>query len=175
MKKIILLIVLLVSFFGFSQDAKYGVRAGYNISNLDFDGTPILKNMHRNGFMIGFFAEYDLSKTILFAPELQFSAEGAKHDALKLDYLQVPALFKFQISNKIALAVGPQVSLKVHKFEDGIKNFAYSGVGGIEYSLSYQLFLDARYTYGFSNIFDENLIDAKAINTNIQLGFGFKF
>jgi len=176
MKKTILLLVLLcISFYGFSQDAKYGVRIGYNISNLDFDDVPIDQNKHRNGFAIGFFGEYGLSKTVSLAPELQFSAEGAKHESLKLDYLQLPVLFKFRVSEKFAIGVGPQVSLKVHEFEDGINNFSYSGVGSVEFKISHSLFADARYSYGFRNIFDENLVDADAINTNIQLGFGFKF
>jgi opacity protein-like surface antigen len=175
MKKTILLFVLLcVSFYGFSQDAKYGVRTGYNISNLDFDGAPINENKHRNGFMIGFFGEYFLSKTIALAPELQFSAEGAKREAFKLDYIQLPVMFKFRISERFALAAGPQAGVKVHKTEDGIKNFAYSGVAGVEIKISHQFFADARYTYGFTNIF-EDYIPAEAINTNIQLGFGFKF
>ena len=176
MKKIILLIVLLcISFYGFSQGTKYGVRAGLNISNLDFDDAPFHDNMHRNGFMIGFFGEYGLSKTVSLMPEIQFSAEGAKHESLRLDYLQLPVLFKFRLSDKIAAGLGPQVSLKVHEFEDGINNFAYSGVAGVEVKLSYSLFVDARYTYGFRNVFDEDLINAKAINTNFQFGFGFKF
>jgi len=175
MKNTILFIALFcMSFYGFSQDTKYGVRAGLNISNLDFKDSPYNNNDHRNGFMIGFFGEFGLSKTVSIMPELQFSAEGAKREALRLDYLQVPVLFKFKLSEKIALGAGPQAGLKVHKTGDGIKNFAYSGVAGVEVKISHTLFVDARYTYGFSNIF-EDYINAEAINTNIQFGLGFKF
>lgn len=175
MKKALLLAVLLsVSFYGFSQGTKYGVRAGYNISNLGFEDSPTIENKHRNGFMIGFFGEYGLSKGVALMPEIQFSSEGAKDEALRLDYIQVPVFFKFRLSEKFHFGVGPQVGIKVHEYEDGIRNFAYSGVGGLEIKLSHVLFLDARYTVGLSNILDEHL-NNEAKNSNIQLGLGYKF
>jgi opacity protein-like surface antigen len=175
MKKILLFVLVIgYSFHGYSQDAKYGVRAGINISNLDFDGTSFPDNVHRNGFVFGFFAEYSLSNKVSVSPELQFSAEGAKPEPLQLDYIQMPILFNFKLGPKLFFDVGPQVSLKINKVDDGIRNFAYSGVGGFSYNVTPMIFVDARYIYGFSNIFDEDL-GVKAINTNIQFGVGYKF
>lgn len=201
MKKAFLFIILLnFSFYGFSQDeepkkeeikeekqineteskgsaikaVKYGVRGGLNVSNLDFDELPTMTNKHRNSFYIGFFAEMALSKTVSLMPEIQFSPEGAKAEVLHLDYIQAPILIKFRLSEKIKFGLGPQVGLKVHKEDDGVKNFAYSGVAGVEYKISYMLFADVRYTYGISNVFDDNL-SISAQNTNIQLGIGYKF
>ncbi len=197
MKKLLLVTVLLgFSFCGFSQDENsnkakdsvavkskgfafqgvmYGVRGGYNISNLDFKtSTQNITNKHRNSIYIGFFANIGLSKTVSIVPEIQFSAEGANEETLHLDYIQAPIFFRFRLSEKVHIGAGPQVGLKVHKYEDGIKNFAYSGVGGLEYKLSHVLFADVRYTYGFSNIFDEKL-NAEARNSNIQIGIGYKF
>ena len=195
MKRLLLTILLGFSFYGFSQETepkevkttetednstftfqgvKYGVRGGYNISNLDFDGTPTMENKHRNSIFIGFFGEIGLSKVFSIAPELQFSAEGASAEVLHLDYIQAPIFFKFRLSEKIRAGLAPQVSLKVHKYEDGVKNLAYSGVAGVEYKISYMLFADLRYTYGLSNIFDNDL-GVKAKNTNIQIGVGYKF
>jgi opacity protein-like surface antigen len=175
MKKILLLVLVLgCSLYGFSQDAKYGVRAGLNISNLDFDGESFPDNIHRNGFFIGFLAEFALSNKVSLSPELQFSAEGAKEEPLNLDYIQAPILFSFKLSPKLFFEVGPQVGLKINKVDDGIRNFAYSGVGGFSYNITPMIFVDARYTYGFSNIFDDN-IGATAKNTNMQIGVGYKF
>ena len=175
MKKLLLFILVIgYSFYGFSQDVKYGVRAGLNISNLDFDGTPFSDNKHRNGFIIGFFGEYSLSNSVSVTPELQFSAEGAKQEPLQLDYIQMPVLFNFKLSPKMYFNVGPQVGLKINKVDDGINNFAYSGVGGFSYNITPMIFVDARYTYGFRNIFNDYL-GIKATNTNIQFGVGYKF
>lgn len=197
MKRILLLTILFgFSFYGFSQDTKpdkvkdsvkaepkstafrgviYGVRGGFNISNLDFDTAVANQvNKHRNSMFVGFFANIGLSNTVSLMPEIQFSAEGANDEKLHLDYIQAPIFIRFRLSEKIHIGAGPQVSLKVHKVDDGVKTFAYSGVGGIEYKLSHMLFADLRYTYGFSNIFDDHL-DVEAKNTNIQIGVGYKF
>ena len=196
MKKLLLLTLLLgFSFYGFSQDNNssqaqdstkvepkgtafkgimYGVRGGYNISNLDFKTAPNMANKHRNSIYVGFFANISLSNTVSLVPEIQFSAEGANEETLHLDYIQAPVLLRFRLSEKIHIAAGPQVGLKVHKYEDGVKNFAYSGVGGLEYKLSHLLFAEVRYTYGFSNIFDDKL-NVEAKNSNIQIGIGYKF
>lgn len=196
MKKLLLLTVLLgFSLYGFSQEnnpnqvqdstkaeskgtafkgVMYGIRGGYNISNLDFKAAPNMANKHRNSIYIGFFANIGLSNTLSLVPEIQFSAEGANDEKLHLDYIQAPVLLRFRLSEKVHIAAGPQVGLKVHKVDDGVKNMAYSGVGGIEYKISHLLFADLRYTYGFSNIFDDHL-NMEAKNTNIQLGIGYKF
>ncbi|HIC32806.1 porin family protein [Mesoflavibacter sp. CH_XMU1404-2] len=174
-KTILFLTLILASFYGFSQNSVYGVRAGVNISDLDFedqfDDTP---HTHRNGFMIGFFGEYKLSNLIDIAPEIQFSAEGSKEEELRINYIQLPVLFKFNLSNDFALAVGPQASLKAHEYDDGVKNFTFSGVAGIDYMITDEFFLDFRYKYGLQNLIDdEQGIEIKG-NT-MQIGFGVKF
>lgn len=174
MKKLLLLACLVFSFFGNAQDVKYGVRGGYNISNLDFNTTPPSTNKHRNSIFIGFFGDVRLSKTLSLVPELQFSAEGAKVEVWHLDYIQAPILFKFRLSEKLRFGLGPQVGLKINKVDDAAKNMAYSGVAGFEYKINHMLFADLRYTYGITNVFDDYL-PYEAKNTNIQIGVGYKF
>jgi opacity protein-like surface antigen len=176
-KTILLLTFVLASFYGFSQDALYGVRAGYNISNLDFDPeVPTgVENAHRNGFFIGFFGEYSLSKSFSFAPEVQFSAEGAKDQELRINYIQVPLFFKYKIGQSLSIGVGPQASLKGHSYEDGLQNLGFSALGGLEYMISDEFFIDFRYSYGLTNVFDDNAIGLEAKNTNMQIGLGVKF
>lgn len=175
MKKTLLFTILVTSFiYGFSQDVKYGIRGGLNISNLDFKDTPVIKHEHRSSIYIGFFATIGLSKTVSLMPELQFSAEGGKEEVSHLDYIQAPIFFRFRLSEKVYVGAGPQIGLKVPKEDDNMETLAFSGVTGIEYKLTHMLFADLRYTYGFTNVFDDNLgITAK--NRNIQLGIGYKF
>ncbi len=198
MKKIILCTLLLVfSVYGFSQEptidstqvstkqkkegfvfkgVKYGVRGGYNISNLDFEegSSTSLANKHRNSFYFGFFAYIGLTKTVSLVPELQFSSEGANDERLHLDYIQAPLLLRVRLNNKFHLTGGGQIGLKVHKVDDGIKTFAYSAVGGLEYRINHVLFADARYTYGLTNVFDDHT-GLSGKNSNIQIGIGYKF
>lgn len=175
MKKILLLIVILTcSFHSFSQDGGiYGVRAGLNISNLDFEPAPGFDNKHRNGFAFGFFAEFEFGEKLSLMPELQFSSEGAKEESLRLDYIQAPILLRYKIGDKFLAGIGPTIGVKVHEENDGFKNFALSGTVGVEYAVTYSFFIDARYTYGFTNVIDKDaLFEAK--NTNIQIGIGYK-
>lgn len=175
MKKLAVLAILLsLSFQGFSQSGTYGVRAGYTISNLDFKEIPTFENRHRNSFYIGFFGDFRLSNTVSIVPELQFSPEGANDENLHLDLLQMPILFKFRLNERWKLGLGPQVALKSHKTGDNMKNFHYSGAAGAEFKINQMFFVDLRYNYGFSNIFDDNL-SLEAKNTNIQLGIGYQF
>ena len=176
MKKIVLIAAFaMFSIYGFSQNALYGVRAGVNISNLDFEPTTgSFENMHRNGFAIGFFAEYNLCTNLSLAPEIQFSAEGAKEENIRIDYIQMPIFFKYKIGESLSIGLGPQVSLKGHDYEDGLRNLGFSGLAGLEYMISDEFFLDFRYSYGLTNIFDDET-NLEAINTNIQIVFGVKF
>ncbi|WP_298555759.1 outer membrane beta-barrel protein [uncultured Algibacter sp.] len=201
MKKLLLLTILFCfSFHGFSQDdkliksskkaqdtvkvkekwsassgIKYGVRAGYTISHLDFqENAPISENKHRNSIYIGFLANIGLSRTLSVVPEIQFSGEGAREEELQLDYIQMPILFRFRFSEKFHAGIGPQIGLKVHKTDDGMKNLGYSTVIGADYKINYAIFVDVRYNYGISNVFDE-VSGIVAKNRNIQLGIGYKF
>lgn len=173
-KTVLFLAFIIVTSITFAQNASYGVRVGYNISNLDFEPDPTFDNTHRNGFAIGFFGEYDLSASIGLAPEIQFSAEGGKDRDLRVDYIQMPILLKFRVGDKLSVGAGPLVGVKVHEFEDGYRNFGFSGVGALEFMITDEIFIDARYHYGVTNILDDNPAGLEAKNTNIQLGIGIK-
>jgi len=161
------------SFYGVSQNL-FGLRSGINVSNLDFKDDPILANSHRNGFFIGFLAEYKVSNNFLISPELQFSAEGAKLEQIRVDYIQAPIIFKCFLDNVVAFGVGPVFGIKTYKFEDRLTNLAFSGIGSIEYRITPEFFIDYRYSYGLTNIFDKEL-NVEAKNNNMQFGLGIKF
>jgi hypothetical protein len=123
---------------------------------------------------IGGFVEFIPSESFSIITELQYSAEGGgKDESLRVSSIQLPILFRLHLGSYFSVGVGPQVGLKTWSYEDGFKNFAYSGVAGIEYMLGDILFLDARYTYGLSNILD-NSSSFEARNTTIQIGIGIK-
>jgi opacity protein-like surface antigen len=174
MKKTLLLFAFIISStYSFSQGGMYGVRAGLNMSNLDFKPDPNFENTHRNGFAIGFFGEYDLSETIAIAPEIQFSAEGGKSQDLRIDYIQLPILMKYRFSDRFLVGAGPMAGVKVWEYEDGYANFAFSVLGGVEFLITEYIFIDARYSYGLTNVMDnDSTLEAK--NSNIQIAVGIK-
>lgn len=173
-KQLLLLAFVIMASVSYAQNAMYGVRAGINVSNLDFEPDATFDNLHRNGFAIGFFGEYSLSSSISLAPEIQFSAEGAKDRNLRVDYIQAPILLKFKLGDRMSLGAGPLIGVKVHEFEDGYRNFGFSGVGAIEFMITDEFFIDARYHYGVTNILDDNPAGLEAKNSNIQIGIGVK-
>lgn len=158
----------------FSQEVSYGVRGGVNISNLDFDPDATFSNQHRNGFAFGGFVDYGITENFSALVEIQYSAEGAKADELRADYIQMPIMARFAIGDKFTLGVGPMVSLKTWENQDAFSTFTFSGIGGIEYMINDELFIDARVHYGLSNILDDEITDLEAQNTTFQFGFGIK-
>lgn len=158
MKKIFTLcLVLGLSTYSFSQDIKYGVHFATNISNMDYDVDGIRSNPHRNGFVFGAFVDFGLTESLAVMTELQYSPEGANLQYYKTDYLNLPVILNYSIFGDVKLGVGPQVGVKVHKNNDGFKNFVFSGVGFAEYMISDEFGVDFRYLYGISNVFDDEL------------------
>lgn len=157
-----------------AQDIKYGVKGGMSISNMDYEGTPINRNEHRNGFVFGVFVEYGLTESLSIVPELQFSGEGSNKEGFRNDYLNLPVILKYTFFEKLGVGLGPQAGLKVNKKDDGFKNMVFSGVGYIEYQLTDEFAIDARYNYGFSNVFDDEPGFPEATNGVIQFGINYK-
>lgn len=170
------LTLLFIAFttLSFAQETSYGVRGGVNISNLDFDPDATFVNQHRNGFAFGGFVDYGVSDNFSVLVEIQYSAEGAKADELRADYIQLPIMARFAIGDKFTLGVGPMASLKTWENRDAFSTFTFSGIGGVEYMITDELFVDARVHYGLSNILDEEIDGLEAQNTTFQFGFGIK-
>ena len=174
MKKLLpILLLLFVTTFGFSQTVNYGIRAGYNISNLDFSPDPTFNNDHRNGFAFGGFIDYGLAEVTSLYAEIQWSAEGGKGEDIEADYLHLPIMLRLNLGN-LTVGAGPQASLKIWGSNDAFSTFAASGIAGLEYMITDELFLDARFAYTFTNILDEDLSTIEAKQTNIQFGIGIK-
>ncbi|WP_299117164.1 porin family protein [uncultured Winogradskyella sp.] len=175
MKKFLLAsIFILVTLIGSAQEIKYGVRGALNISNLDFDPDSTFENKHRNGFAFAGFVEFGFSEELSLHTELQWSAEGGKDESIRADYLHLPIMLKLSVSDRLSFGAGPQISLKTWKNNDAFSTFAFSGVVGAEYMITSELFVDARFSYGLSNILDEDFTDAEAKNHVMQFGFGIK-
>ena len=171
-----LLTSLLVCFTAIcmAQEVHYGVRGSLNVSNLDFDPDATFDNKHRNGFAFAGFVDFGLSEDVSLRTELQWSAEGGKDESIRADYIQMPVLLKLSASDRLSFMAGPQIALKTWKNNDGFATFAFSGVVGAEYMITDELFIDARFSYGVTNILDKDLTDLEAKNHVMQFGFGIK-
>lgn len=174
MKKVILTISAVLAFgFANAQDIKFGVKAGANFSNLTGDADDL--NLDgRTGFYVGGLADFAISEKFHVQPELLYSMEGAE-DA-EIDYLRIPIMAKYYVTEGFNLQAGPVVGFKVNADEDvdELTTSTDFGLGlGAAYELTSGLFFDARYNIGLSNISD---VDGFDVGTSaFQVGLGFRF
>jgi len=179
MKHILLAAIFIgITAFSFSQSSrkytKYGVRSGINVTNLDFEPGPLFENRHRNGFFFGGFVEVPLSDLMVLNTEIQWSAEGAKDEDLRADYINLPVQLRFAVDERWMIGIGPQVGLKTWEDRDGFTTWTFSGLGGVEYMFTDDLFLDVRAIYGFTDILDNDVTSLEATQFTIQFGIGIK-
>jgi opacity protein-like surface antigen len=180
-----------------SNSPCFGVKGGVNIANFMGDDAGSSKSFI--GFNVGLFAEFKLSQKLYIQPELLYSGQGAKEDltieginfdaTLKVNYINIPVMFKYYVVNDLSLEVGPYVgfltSAKV-KVESSFgsdtedaKDFFKStdfGIGiGFNYDVTQAIFLNARYSAGLAQIGDTDTDDNDVKNSVLQFGLGFRF
>lgn len=158
----------------FAQDAvKTGIKGGLNfaeISNGDIDT--------RTGFVIGGFAKFSIPNSpISIQPEALYSQQGGESDGnkIRLDYLQVPVLFKTALSESSTvepnLFAGPYAAIRLIAEQDGGAGGIFGGTsniegqteevdygfalgGGLDIEVGNSIFtLDARYNLGLADVF----------------------
>ncbi len=204
-----LLFVLTIVLFGFTniiaQNIKYGSKIGVNIANITGDETDDLNT--KTSLHAGAVAEIMISDKFSFQAELLYSAQGAKSDysetldditfhytSVKLEYINVPLLAKFYVTEGFSLEAGPQVGflitadLEFEKTDNGetesgekdildeIKGIDFGLDFGLAYKLESGIFLTARYNLGLTNINDiEGLDEFKNQNRVIQISAGYFF
>lgn len=167
MKKILVIGCLFISLASFGQTARFGIKAGANVSNFmggDFDA---VKKKALVGFHGGAYLKLSFLKFTL-QPELLVSTQGAKIDSVsggsydwKVTYVTVPVMLQFRMGLGFYVEAGPQFGFKVSDNIENqtIKNFANdldlsAAVGlGLRTKKS-GLGIGARYLLGLSKVGD---------------------
>ena len=67
-----------------------------------------------------------------------------------------------------------QYFYKSWKDRDLFSTASFSLVGGLEYMITDEFFIDARVSYGITNVIDQDLKKLEAKNHVLQFGFGMK-
>ncbi len=193
MKKISLSFLLLVV-IGVSAQAqgggfRFGVKAGANLNQLT---GQTFKDGYDLSYHAGVFAEIDITKRFGIQPELLWNQSSSTRATsfnaiyqtlptdLKLNYLSIPVLLRFNIGSLITLNAGPQFSILMNQSDNLIQNGqAAFKKGDLSLVAGAQLNLTALRIYGRYNVGLQDINDAanqeKWTNKQIQLGVGLRF
>jgi opacity protein-like surface antigen len=190
MKKVILISFAIFSFSCVSaQNVNFGLKAGVNFASINGDETDDLDS--KTSFHLGAVAEIELSEKLYFGPEILYSSQGAKlkydgfEDKINLNYVQVPLMIRYYITEGFNIEAGPQISFLIDSeyeddefnetidLKDDTKDFDYGLNLGLGYKLNNSMFLQGRYNLGLANILEDDTFENN--NTVIQLSFGYMF
>jgi len=194
MKKLFFAAIIAVFSMTSVNAQQFGVKAGVNFANMSGtyidkykDNDPDYETSGRTGFHFGAVVEFELSDQIYLQPEILYSTQGFKQSTKlgtktidftqKMDYLSIPVMFEYKISDEFSIQAGPQIAFLISsKFDwsedmndlfndDGFEadldkrlektsNGMDFGINfGAEYTMDTGLFFNARYSLGLSNAF----------------------
>lgn len=195
MKRIILAIVACMAFgFANAQSVRFGVKAGLNVSN--FTGyQEDVKSL--TGFHIGGFTELKVAKKFAIQPEFLFSTQGTtiegfngnSNSSIKLNYLNIPVLGKYYITDAFTVEAGPQIGFLLSAKNQGddvhdyYKTLDFGLNVGCGYEFTDNISLGVRYTFGLTNVADNSdipvdnpdLYNLSFKNSNFALSLAYKF
>lgn len=186
MKKTFLIAVIAV--LGLSninaQDIKFGAKAGLNFASIMGDETEGFKP--NTDFHFGIMAEWKISDKFALQPEVIYSGQGTNTNidsegVISLNYLNVPVIGKYYITNGLSLEAGPQIGFLLStkggsiNYKDALKSTDFGVNFGVGYKLDNGLNFNARYNLGLSNIIDIDGVSDKNRNGVFQLSVGYFF
>ncbi|MBL0307061.1 MAG: PorT family protein [Chitinophagaceae bacterium] len=192
MKKIILSVVMLSATFFVSQaQVQYGLKAGANFYTFGGDEVENEDLNSKFGLHIGGLVNFSVSEKFKVQPELVFSIQGSKQtdgtDELNwnFNYLNIPIMAQFYVSNGFFLETGPQIGFNLKAeikdeesgttfdLDDEIKSTDISWGLGAGYKTASGFGFGARYNLGLSSIAEESDVDIK--NRGFQVGVFYLF
>ncbi|MBU2997969.1 PorT family protein [Cellulophaga baltica] len=193
MKKVVALLIFMTagtSLFAqsWSDEFQLGVKAGANLSTVTGDDSS--DPGHRTSFYAGLLAEAPITEKLSLQPEVFYSRQGfdindnpnGSDTEYQLDYIQVPVLLKVYLVDGLNIQAGPQFGFKVNEDinipgadddidVDGVEDFDFQLTSGLEYKIAQSVFIQARYTYGFSEL----VKDTDTHTSYFSAGIGYMF
>jgi hypothetical protein len=166
MKKLLsaICITVLVGTFAQAQNISVGARGGLNFATATFSSSGVtVAPSTRTGIMLGGYATVMFTDNFGLQPELFYLGNGYTSGGVttKLNYLSLPVLFRYNITEMFHLLAGPQLGVLMSAKQTGggatvdIKD----AVNSSDFGISTGLGLDfskfnagVRYYAGLSNI-----------------------
>jgi hypothetical protein len=167
-----------------AQETKFGAKAGLNFAFITGDNA---KNYDiTSDFYFGAMAEIKISDKFFLQPELLYSVQGYNTNIdsegfIALNYLSIPLLAKYYITEKLSLEAGPQIGFLLSTkggtkdYKDLFKTTDFGVNFGISYKLNNGLNFSARYNLGLTNINNIDGVPDKNRNRVFQLSISYFF
>ena len=174
----------------------FGVKIGLNSTNIR--GGYDDENKSRESFHFGVLIEYKITNEFSFQPELIYSPQGHIYswseketdtykETFKLDYLNIPLIAKYYLTEGLSLEGGPQIGFllsakgeMVSINEDGkdistyklesVKNMTLGLNFGVGYLFDNGINFGARFNFDLSSIYKGNS-DGDNVRKNNVLQF----
>lgn len=203
MKKLIIVLLLLVSILSTQSQTKFkfGVRTGINISDYTSLDTKKRLNFYLGGSLSIKFAEF-----YTMQPEITYSRQGAVYRFdnqtdfdLFSDYISTGVINKFRITSKIKALAGPYLDIRINEvvsreeyhggffsFTNDIVLFTPIDVGvtlGMDYEIDKNLLIEIRLKQGTIGAINQRYFDSSNGNNSetnnltqvFQIGATYKF
>jgi hypothetical protein len=169
------------------QSFRIGIKAGGNLTKID--GESFYRGFLL-AYQLGGFAVIDFNKKWGIQPEVLWSQSAAKSATfntiflpdqdIKLDYLSIPLLLRYNIGNLVTLNARPQYSILFNKNHNLLQNCQnaftsddFAMVGGLQLNFKY-LRVYGRYVIALNNLNDINNQNNWK-SQQLQLGIGLRF
>ncbi len=175
--------------FAQRQAGSMTIQPRIGVSAADFNNTSDTEA--RVGLIVGPEFEYFVSDRFSLAAGFNYSQQGAEVTSLnttfKNDYITVPVVANIYLFKGFALKAGLQPGFKTKadleiegnggkvsaNIKDDVKPFDLSIPVGLSYEFKHFV-IDARYTFGTTEIFKDNALDLDSKNLTFQLTLGYK-
>lgn len=193
MKKVVASVILLFAMATGvkAQGFNFGGKVGANMNKVSGQA---FKDGYQLGYHLGAFAEIDVNKKWGIQPEVLWNQVNTRHaeefndvyqnfkdsiGTVKLNYLSIPVLFRYNVGSLITLNVGPQFGILIDQdktlLKNGVEAFKtgdFSMVAGATINLK-SLRVYGRYNVGLNNISEVGSQD-KWKSQQVQLGIGLR-
>ena len=183
-----------------STETRFGIKAGVNMATIEIDDDSQSNEVNTNNktsFHAGLFVNIPLGDRLAFQPEVVYSGQGSKvsysNDPLPgttkaewdFHYVNIPLMLQAKVTSGLFFEAGPQIGflLKAEQDEpevdlkEQMKKTDFGAGVGLGYLSRIGLGLNARYNFGFSNIYDADADDdeGKLKNRVLNIGLVYHF
>ena len=195
-------VLLCVSHYAKAQDIKENLKLGVigatNVNSLISSNDSRMSV--RATYMIGFLAEYEYKEKLHFQSGLLYSRQGENNrgrrdsdrfrDLLKLDYIGLPLMVKYNVFDRMWAETGLQPSYlliaevdQVQQSESFVQSVKRNYKDwdvlyniGVSYKSDWGFFIGLRYSIGLTNILENPIGDLNSQRHSIyQFNFGYTF